>query len=339
MELKCFSHHTVDFFNRAHFIRAVSDAEVVSLLKSDELRYDRACGKFFDENGIQLGSITVVACMRPFESGDFDKIALICEQISQENRESLTGKMSEQFFQPSWLYELLESGGVNAAHMPDFCENLKENLFVAAVDVSSYELTLSHLAYFRDVFQKMLPEFYSFVYLNNVVIVMSSDSPTLGVKKDLLAFDKFLRQYNIYAGISGKFHKLSEMHKYYRQAIAALNQGMSFPYGMNIFRYEAFGADFILDIIGHSADLMELCNPTALLIRDLDRTEGTDFLNLLHTYLLTGKNSKLTCAQTGLTPQALKEKIKQLKTRFEINFDDGNHLSALLLSIKILNRA
>ncbi|GHU37607.1 PucR family transcriptional regulator [Clostridia bacterium] len=336
MNLKSFSHNTVDFFNRSSFISAVSDADVVTLLKSDELKYDRACGKFFDENGIQLGSITVVACLKPFEPGDFDKISLLCEQISQANRVSADGKISEQFFQPSWLIELLD-GDSNAVPVPDFCKDLKKNLFAAAVDVSSYENTLSHLAYFRDIFQKMTPAFYSFIYLNNVVILMSSDSPAISVKKDLQAFDKFLRHYNIYAGISGRFHSLSEIRKYYGQAVAALNKGMSCLYGENIFRYETFAMDFALDTIRRNTDLSELCNPTVTFIRDFDKSHGTDYLNVLHIYLLNGKNIKNTCAQIGLTLVELNDKIRHLKTRFEINFDDGNQLSSLLLSIKILN--
>ncbi|MDR1408837.1 MAG: hypothetical protein LBJ12_00900 [Oscillospiraceae bacterium] len=336
-----FSHETVDFFNSAQFIKAVADSDVVALLRSDKLPYDRACGKFFDWNGIQLGSICVVACVKPFESGDFEKITTVCEHLSAENCKNGTARITEQFFSELWLGKLLETKaeGIDDVPIPEHLhQKLVRNLFVGVIDISQYEKTFSHLAYFRDVFSKLVPEFFFFVYLNNVVMLISTDLEDLGGQEGIHTLRSFFEKYNLFAGVSGSFKDLRQLRSYYRLAIDALNRGMNQPSNEHVFWQEAFGIEHIVKHLANAEDLEGLCNPAVLQLCEFDKQNGSNYLELLHTYLRTAKNATLSCKQLQTKPDELRESLQRLGSLFEIDWDNGEQLTSLLISIELFKR-
>ncbi|MDR1209109.1 MAG: hypothetical protein LBK41_02175 [Clostridiales bacterium] len=238
IRLGTFSHETVDFFNRAGFIKAYAESETIALMRSDELAYDRINGKIFDENGVQIANISIVACQKPFEAKDYEIIEAACERIAEANRAGGDDRITEQFFSETWLIELLDGGRPDA--LPDAMTRISAGLRVAVVDVSQYERTVTHLAYFRDTFSKLRSDFYYFVYLNSVVIIMSGADQT-AAELELGALREFFAQYDIYAGVSQPFHNILELRKYYKQAIQALNRGADGNAGGNIFTYKSRG--------------------------------------------------------------------------------------------------
>jgi len=336
-----FAHTTVDFFNSAQFIQKVADADVVALLTDERIKYDRACGKFFDGDGIQLGSIVVVACYRPFEEEDFALINRVCERISEELQRGAERFVRERVFREDYICELLDGTIGDAGRMELWLQtlyaDLKPNIFVAVADISQYERTLSHLAYMRDVFAKLQPEYQYFVYLNSVVILMSSDNPWISVKKDMDVLGEFFMRYTIYAGVSGGFQNLFELQKYYRQAMHALNRGTSQPSGQRIFRHESFITDYFLRAAKDKLDISELCHPIITQIMEYDGKNGTGYANALRAYLLTGQNFQPTCELTGLAPRRLRAILHDLEDIFEVDFFDGNLLYSLFIAFKALD--
>jgi hypothetical protein len=332
-----FSHETVDFFNTAGFIQAVAGSEVVSLLHSEALAYDRACAKFFDSGGIQLGSIVVVACYRPFEPADFDNMILTCELISADIRRDVFS-MTENVFCDATLDALLAcSGDLENAGVLTLRAELKPYIYVAVADVSVYEHTLSHLAYFRDVFSRLQKEYKYYIHLNNIVILLGTDRDLLSAERDLKQLGIFFARYHVFVGVSGAFLNLSEFRAHYKQALDALNHGMSQSGGAHIFKYDTFRADCFFNSAKDAVMLGELCNPIAARICDDDRELGTRNFETLRAYLTCGKSAAKTCRQTNLSPGELRAWLHAMKRGYDIDWNDGNLLFSLLASCKIMD--
>ncbi|MDR3295101.1 MAG: helix-turn-helix domain-containing protein [Clostridiales Family XIII bacterium] len=335
-----FSHETVDSFNSAHFIQAVADADVVSLLKHESLPYDRACGKFFDKDGIQLGSIIVVACYRDFSQDDFEQMEQICDNIAEELQKSSCYHLTERVFHDSFISDLLDgenSGGVLFENsLQDLYTDLKSNLFLLVVDICRYEPTLSHLSYLRDTLAHMQGKFKYFIYLNNIVILASLEKPVLRVKKDLAALHDFFIKYNLFAGVSDCFQNLLEAQAYYKQALAALNRGMAQDSARHIFRYDEFRADCFLDSIKNDTDIWALFNPVLTLIREHDDENGTGYFEVLRVCLLNSMDLTAAARTLGIEEDALRLQLDQVADIFEIDWHNGNLLFSLALSYKIL---
>jgi hypothetical protein len=335
-----FSHETVDFFNTAGFIQAVAGSDAVSQLTSGSLKYDRACGKFFDPGGIQLGDIVVVACYRPFEPADFDNMILTCELISEDIRQDLF-HMTECVFVETIIDNLLsartESPAPQDERISSLRAELKPYIYVAVVDVSVYEHTLSHLAYFRDVFSRLQKEYRYFIHLNNIVILIGIDCAPLRADRDLKKLSDFFTRYRIFAGISGAFRELSDFRKRYTQALDALNHGMAQNSGQHIFKYDTFRTDCFFNTVKDTVQLLALCNPIVMGMIEDDAAHGTRHSDMLRAYLTCGKNAALTCKQTNREPEELQGWLRDMERSYGIDWDDGNLLFSLLASYKIID--
>jgi hypothetical protein len=337
-----FSHETVDFFNRAQFIRAVSDCDVVTLLKHEDLKYDRACAKFFDGNGIQLGNITVVACYRPFCPQDYKVMEEVCQQIADEIENNAAIAMTERVFYEKFISDLLENNASPqslADSLGSLYSDHGRHIFLLTADISRYDQTLSHLAYLRDTLAALQEEFRYFIYLNNIVILASFDKPIIDTAKDLGKLNSFFIKYNIYAGVSDSFgaRDLGAARSHYRQAVAALNYGMSRNPGCRIYRYDDYRVDYFLDCIKGRVDIIGLVNPIVSSIRDHDEKNGTDYCETLKAYLFNGQNADMTSKSLGMYQEALHKRLKEISDIFSINYSDGNLLFSITASYKVLD--
>jgi hypothetical protein len=324
-----FTHETVDFFNHSNFIAAVAESDVVALLQSDQLSYDRACGKFFDPDGVQLGAVTVVACHRPFYPSDFADLAVLCECIAAENAHSHV--LTERVFREPLISDLLDGKQPNVQSLAALEQSFPAYIYAAVADISLYDPTLLHLAYLRDLFMRLLPEARCFLYLNSIVVLVGSESASLRLEV-LTPLATFCEKYNIYAGVSNSFTNLRRLRAYYRQAISALNHGLEQPLAQRIYRYAELAMERLIDLTQEKAVLEELCGAD---IRRVQETDPEGFL-LLHAYLLHAMCLASTAAQLHLTEAEAQARLDRIAVRLGLDWGNGNQLASLLLSIKYL---
>jgi len=337
-----FSDETVNYFNRSQFIRSVAESEVTVLLRDESQKYDRICGKFFDNNGVQLGDIVAVACEKPFSDGDFDYITALCERISKAIDSHDTFKIVERVFFDRFISDMLnetDPGKIRKAwEDAGYRETFGPYIFAAVADISQYDPTITSIAYLRDKCASAQPEYAYFIYLNNIVILIGRDTETLSVNRDMCALDDYFRRHSIFAGVSGAFQSPFQFRSYYKKALTALNRGMNHPCGINIFNSESFGAEGLLNAAGAVVEPREMCNPILLQMQEYDKTHGTLYLSTVGAYLKSGKKKRLACEQLKIARDGLNRRLAEAEAKFEIDLDDGNLMASLLISLKILER-
>jgi len=333
-----FSHETVDFFNTENFILSYAESEVVALMQSDKLKYDRMNGKLFDKDNVQLGDICVVACGKPFEEGDGELIVFLCEILSVELQNSEFYQKIERVYQESLFDDFIEGNikdsDIVKNRVKEMRSELKPNLYLAVVDTTQYEHTNTHLAYFRDLFRKLQPEYKYYIHLNNIVIIISTDYAMLSVKRDLDKLNGFFEKYNIRAGISRGFCDLYELKEYFRQAINALNYGLKSRRKQQFFNYDDFSVEYVLQNVVD--DVRRVCSQTIFLIQEYDRVNSTSLIDMLYCYLLYGMDISMASTAEGIRPEELSAGLKTLEELFDIDWKDGNILANLFISIKVL---
>lgn len=336
--LKTLSHETVDFCVEEHFISAYAESEIVSMLKSDKLKYDRMNGKVFDKDNVQLGDVTVVACMKPFEDGDAELIEILSEILSVALQNSEFYPSIERVYQESLLSDILTGKATDYPEViSELYDGLKNNLYLAVVDISQYERTVTHLAYFTTLFRRMQPEYKYFIHLSNLIIIVSTDDEWLNIKKDMAKLNEFFTKYNVYAGISGKFQDLKKLNKYYREAINALNYGLKSMRKQNIFSYDYYRIEHFLHVMSDSAEKEGIYHPIVSNVQEYDMKNGTSLKDTLYIYLLYGGNIESASKAAGKTPAKIKKHLKTLEDFFDIDWKNGDMLSSIFISIKMIN--
>jgi hypothetical protein len=337
-----FSHLTVDGFNRMGFIKKVSDAESVIILKNPLIKYDRMVGKLFDNDGIHIGNILVLACYRSLKQEDLLYLKKICKHIADgiQKHNILTNKVFNDIF----ISDLLNEGnGISENDINNLYKDLKSNIFLGIVDICQYEQTLTHLAYFKDLFKEIQKEHEYFIYLNNIVMLISGDGNMPDVQNYLGKLSRFFADYNIYAGISDGFQNLFNTQKYYRQALAALNFGLTSNTErakQHIFTFDEFRLEYFLNRIKNDADISDLCSPVMRTINEYDKDNETAYSNIIYSYLSNRKNLNKTAEILDITSDDIKKTADNIKKIFGVDlfsFDNNNLEVAYIISHKILN--
>lgn len=335
-----FTHDTVNFFNNEQFIDAVAYTDVVTILKSDKLKYDRISSKFFDKDNLHLGNICVIGCYKPIETADFKNAEVICEYLSNEIQNSDYYQKISRVFQETFISQLIEGNFDDKVLIEnstnEIYKDLKENLYIAVVDIIEYDDTLTHLAYFKDLFEQLQTEYKYFIYLNNIVIIISTDSPPLNVKRDLNILNDFFKKNKIYAGLSRVFQNLFEIQKYYKQALNALNYGMNVNLDQHIFLHDNYALEYLLSSINDTINVQDLCNPIIFLIQKYDQKHNTFYYDILYTYLLSGLNSQIASKKMQLCYEEFCTQLEELWKVFEIDNYNGNVLFSIFFSMKLL---
>lgn len=333
-----FSHATVDFFLKEGFVKAFAESETVAEMKTEKLKYDRMDGKLFDKDNVQLGNIIAVACFKPFETGDKELLELLCEIVSVRFRNSEYYKLIDKVYKESLINKLLDGAapeGKCTKAAASLYKGLKANLYLAVADISKYEDTVTHLAYFRDLFRKLQSGHKYFIHLNYIVIIIGTDRLVLSVKNDLGALNWFFSKNRIYAGVSGRFQSFEGMKQAYGEAVCALNYGLKSMRDQHIFVFDNYRVEYFLDSNDYK---LHNGNQIVSMAEEYDRKNDTAFLRVIYIYLLYGMNADAAARALGTEPAKLSSGLKAIEELFEIDWTDGDMLTNIFLSIKALDK-
>lgn len=338
VELGMFSHQTVNFFKNEKFIAAYVSSPV-ALMKSPKLKYDRANAVIFDKDGLQLGSICVVACYRPFEEEDFKLMEIVCECLATQMQKSQYLGKIPKVFEETVFRKLID----DTAEIPllekeimQLRRSFKTYIYVAVVDTIQYEDSLTHLVYFKELFKELNKEFQYFIYLNNIVILFSSDKPVLNVEKELMQFNSFFSQNSIFAGVSSGFHSLMDLKTYFKEALNALNYGMCLNSGRNIFSYDIFSMELFVNSHIEEVDMLKLCHPILFSICEYDNKNNTEYIEILYSFFISGLDHSCAAQRLNMDCDIFTSYLKNASNIFPIDWNDGNLLYSLFRSIKLL---
>lgn len=219
------SNNWLEFFKNECFIESAANTKKVAFLISDNLKYPRIYGKLFNKDKLQVGCACMVAYNKPFEDHDPEIFEMICDTISEEfGRIESYQKYGQMYFEIliKELIHGIKDKELYAAHIESIYMHLKNNIYLAVVDFSKCNSEHNSLEYYRDLFKHIYPSFKYAIYLNYIIIIISTDN-NYYIKKELRCLKKIFEKDNIYAGVSSCFYNLYELPKYYNEAIDKLN--------------------------------------------------------------------------------------------------------------------
>lgn len=336
---KRFSHQTVNFFNNVKFIKDVADTEETVMLKSKDIKYDRICSKLFDKKYNQIGCFTVIGCYKPLNKQDFKDISIICEYMSKELQASEYYSEVEKVIYETTLSDIIDckiNEEINLQErLDDLYSGLKKYIFVAVVDISQYEHTVTQLIYLKETLKSLQPEYKYFIYLNNIVILISKNSSILNIKEDIPKLNEFFSKNNIFAGVSKSFENLLEIKIFFKQAFNALNYGLESKENNYIFNYHNYLLNSLINSSKDNIDFIDYCHPYIKIIIEYDKENKTDYFNILSEYLRNIKNKRLTSQHLNITKNTLDKSLKHIKRLTGIDWNNGNEILNICVSIKL----
>lgn len=230
---------TIELLKEEQLIDIAADSKATVFLASERLKYRRIFSKVYNKDNITVAGVNIVECHKPFDEGDVAAFEAFCNKISKEVGRDEYYQTYGQMYQESLIAKLIdgviEDRRLYPVHVESLYHGMKNNLFLAVVDVSQCSNAYANPEYCKNACKQTQPAFKYSVYSGYVLVIISADTTQLDVKKDLRNLNRLFEQNNMYVGISSCFENMYELQKYYNEALSVLKNGIGSSEDQRVF--------------------------------------------------------------------------------------------------------
>lgn len=144
---------------------------------------------------------------------------------------------------------------------------------------------------------------------------------------------KFMQKNGLCGGISFGSRQISDIPGCYKQAVLALSYAKNMDSTILLPYDHVVIPEFIKNTVYKHRLNYKL--PEIRVIEAYDQSHGTNYRQVLKTFIENGKNASLTAASTGLSKSSVYRILDRIKTMTGLDFEHNDHLFAIYLGIKI----
>jgi hypothetical protein len=156
-------------------------------------------------------------------------------------------------------------------------------------------------------------------------------------KEDLALFRDaitgFLSKNALVGGLSNEFDELSEFHCFYRQAVTCLSLNQR---NEPLRLYQDVALDHILSFCAND-NPTTMCHPGLVRLRRLDKENGTDLAETLHTYVENERSLVRTAEALHIHRNTLLYRINKIAALLDVDLADPYVRLHLLISRRLLD--
>ncbi len=144
---------------------------------------------------------------------------------------------------------------------------------------------------------------------------------------------------NLSIGISNAFHDLTEIHRFYEQALSAIKSGEMLTAKVEddvLFHYKDYAYMEMLDICSQHSNLMNFCRPEIQKLMEYDEQNHSDFMETLFVYLLNSENTLRTAKILCMHKNTLLYRLDRIRSILGNDLSSGEDLFMYQLSFRTL---
>ena len=238
-----FSMKTQKFFAKESFTENIANADKCTILKSDELKYDRMASHIFNRENVKIGLASMYECYTSFDEEIQVAFELFADKISGEIRNDEYFTAFGRIFHEDMINKLLD-GVISdpllyTPHIQVLYDGFEDYIYVAVVDVSRSGDGQNNLEYFKNLLINADRSYKYAIYSDYIVVIMSSKQKYVYEKLFFNKHRSLFKENNLFAGVSSGFENLYELRDYYDEAVAALKNVIEYD-GTGVFFYNKY---------------------------------------------------------------------------------------------------
>ena len=225
-----FSMETQAFFANEYFSEDIANAEKLTILKSDKLKYTRMSGYIKNKDNIKVAGIVMIECNTTFsenvQAAFEELIDGINEEIRNEEYFTVFGRTYHESIINKLLEGVIKDPKFYTPQIQVLYDGFCDYLYLAVVDVTQSGKQQDSLERFKDLLQCKYRLFKFAVYSGYIIMIMSSKDRIRFREAFFIESDNFFEQNNLFMGISSDFESLYELREHYDKAVDALKKGL-----------------------------------------------------------------------------------------------------------------
>lgn len=298
------------------------------------------CWCYVRVNGVVSGYLVVYADKIPFADYHVELIPMLARYVSMELQKQREHTAIQGSAYEALMLDLLETRITDQLvilrRLKLLDQKIEKQLHVITIRkmTSNTSVALSNVE--RTEIQDLFPGCLSVVYEGNLVLLVSSEDGSIPVQDDMETLNQDLRVSNLAAGVSNTFENISELARYYRQAVKALEFGWNIASKGGVFHYTDYAIYHALELCTKHVDLRDLCHPGVLKLQESTDPGDRDLFQTLYLYLLYMKDVNRVSQGLNIHRSTLFYRLNKIKAIIGSDLDDGNLISHLLFSFKLI---
>lgn len=168
------------------------------------------------------------------------------------------------------------------------------------------------------------------------IVILGCKASTILSEADFPDLLKFLKEHNLYAGLSNGFFELSTLPQAYSQSKIAISLRKRFSTSTYLARYEDLMLIHLLDIANENGiSVLSYCHPSTLLLYEYDKAHSTELLETLGAYVYNYCNLQQTADALFIHRNTAYHRINTIKELVNLDFDNPRLLMKLWISTTV----
>lgn len=334
-----FSQDTLDYITTAKIKEIALSHSYPFLFLDERLQYQRIIGNVV-VNGITVGFFVVMESKKKITEDDLELSYYFCNIMSSEmqiNKTHLNLKgAAYNTFMSDVLSRKIKDPDLINQRAKNIGLKLKKHLFLLAIKNRLYEKINYNVIEVKNKAEELLSDSKAFIYDDSVLVLITKGNTAFLSDQYFKEFLKYLESKQLIAGLSNSFCYLHELLLNYQLSIKSIELGLLLKHEITLFRYRKYQIYHLLDICSKQVDLNAFCNPIVQDIIEYDKLNSSEFTKTLYAYLIYSKDTIRVANFLHIHRNTVFYRIEKMKELFKLDFNDGNLLQNIFLSLKIM---
>lgn len=304
-----------------------------------KVKISRVWSNIFIGNKV-IGQVVVLEAFKSFSETDMLLIKSLSDTVSLELQkhkyyENLDGSKLELL-----IVDLLDGKVKDQETLEERLKfiswNLKKNLRVIVVTTNQEDISSIPLKYVSGFFQNVFENSVCVLYKGSIVIIFGSNNDKGLSDNQLEKLKQFMKDTGMFSGVSRSFYRLFDLRRYYKQSLNAIKAGKHLKKDVFLFFYDDYILQNMFDLCYGQEALKEFCHPSIFTLMNYDCDNKTNYLKILHSYIMSFKNQSELAASMHVHRNTLYYRISKIEEIMSIHLNDIDDFFSIYLSFKIL---
>lgn len=331
-----FSQFEFSLANKDHIHERIKKNNMPLTMHHKELGFDQMIVAI--DTMRDLGHIVVDAVNRPFNSMDKNSLWVLKENIDQQMKKDEFIRNSKGFAYENFLKDLLdEKIAVNKAFMNRMQYvgvAFTGNMYCIVVEIARSSCMINPYR-IRNEFEGHFSNCKTLIYNGQIVVLLTTPKNKLLTKEQIQTAEDICLKNNLYAGMSNCFIDIIYFAEYYKQALRAIELGVTSSTQPGLFLYKNFFLEHIKNIFLQKESSRTFCHPKIKFLLDYDSTHKSNLAYTLYMYLFYERNIGAAADAMNMHRSSLTYRLKKIYSLIGDDFEDARERQYMILSYEL----
>jgi len=289
--------------------------------------------------GKEAGFISVTESERSFSPLDYKLLTALRDVISQYFQKNEFVHNNKGSSYEYLLADLLDGTSIVSKELDDrliYADlQLKDMMYVIVADLSKSSKCFS-FNHQREAFEQIIPGSRALMYNGQIVllIIRRKDQPMS--LDEVQSFREYCREAELYCGLSINFSSISDLSRYYMQALRALEFGMLESNEPYLYRYVDYSQRHMTELLlSHEEDAKAFIHYTIQVLREYDEKNNVEFCYTLYSFLICERCIATCAGFLHIHRNTLTYRLKKIFEIISVDLNDWKKRQHIITSYQI----